>query len=140
MRDIRFRAWVKDENRMFDVTKIDFPEGVIWDDGLGFVTDVIKVELMQFTGLEDVNGREIYEGDIIEFEWVDEKEIGKIKYGIFDVEGGANTYPQIMGFYIEYNRYKTHPDGENMFGLVESLADVKCKVIGNIYENGDLLK
>ncbi len=60
MREIKFRAWIKEEKVLTSWEEIQ--------EGYGF--DYVfehqeKVELMQYTGLKDKNGKEIYEGDIV---------------------------------------------------------------------------
>lgn len=69
MREIKFRAWIPTEKRIAAVTDIDFEIGIVAVEEVGleqynFLADS-NVVLEQYTGLKDVNGVEIYEGDIV---------------------------------------------------------------------------
>jgi len=118
-----FRAWDKDERAMLDVHGINFDAQGIWtnelidDESDGNFIFLDDVEFMQSTGLIDKNGVEIYEGDIIKNSY---DEIYTVKW--FDA-----------AFYLE-EKYNGGFDYHELY-----FEDNK-KVIGNIYENPELLE
>lgn len=90
------------------------------------VRDFNEVEIMQSTGLKDSNGKEIYEGDIIEYNDNNSQKSGgyaddTIHKGVVEYECGA--------FWIE---------GELLFDVV--INDSELGILGNIYENAELLE
>ena len=139
MREIKFRAW--------DGTRMYVPDFL--DDGGHPMTAVrhrdclLDVEtwdahvVMQFTGLKDKNRKEIYEGDIVreDYKRNDGTDIGHnwiIQFGEYDdsdLEWGSPG----LGFYAE-----TSEDPER--GIQSILYLHNPGVIGNIYENPELLK
>jgi uncharacterized phage protein (TIGR01671 family) len=140
MREIKFRAWHKKEYFIAKVTSIDWDEKLVqtewltWkEDGAVKLTDdpfrnvrhFDEVELMQFTGLKDRDGKEIYEGDILQMRGCR----GFVEYeeGVFNVERRKNKIP--------YNKNKRIPyiDWPSEFYY-------RCKIIGNIYETPELLE
>ena len=136
-REIKFRAW--DGERMF-LSPSEIQHLGSWFDGHwpGALAKPDQIRLMQYTGLHDKNGVEIYEGDILGVIWCDgfycnhdesenyRGEIYQVKYQ------GDNDYPAFD--------LSPHP-GSDANGLSEMKA-VSCgyKVIGNIYENPELLE
>lgn len=147
MRNIKFRAWDKDYEKMtyFDdedyeykppfVFRLDqvFKKDNNYDDYEDFeyndITD--KVEIMQYTGLHDKNGKEIYEGDIIEFSY-------DMFIGNFDtfVAKGKIVFEE-GAFYVEV--FENERTTEDEAYLLYSINLDTIEVIGNIYENEELL-
>ena len=122
MRDIKFRVWDNERNAMFNSKSvdIDFFEGKIeiTSDTIRYdevYTDEIKdFELMQYVGCKDKNNKEIYEGDIVKTK----EHIGQVIYskGMFFIDVKGDFYLPIY----------------NVSEFME--------VIGNIYENPELLE
>lgn len=110
-REIKFRAW--DGEKMTDTIRLEFAHGLrlVSTSDLGF--DMIgddKCELMQYTGLKDKNGFEIYEGDI--------------------VRHGNGARGEVL---FKYGGFLVKEIGQ-FDGLISSLNDSDWEVIGNIYE------
>lgn len=110
-REIKFRVWHKKRKKMFGVKTLNLWNGTL--DLGNFVQTYRQPKstiLMQYTGLKDKNGKEIYEGDIINI-------FGEVFFhkGCW-VVGEGN---------LDENALCNHEG---------------CKIIGNIYENPKLLK
>jgi uncharacterized phage protein (TIGR01671 family) len=125
MRIIKFRVWSRHNNKMY------FPEEFsFWNDGSISVhgeqgISIEEPELMQFTGLLDKNGKEIYEGDILLWQNPEEE------------KGEGHRYKVI------FDKAAFRTDWINPYGGVYQavLADaLTMEVIGNIYENPEPLK
>lgn len=130
MKKIKFRAWDERRNRMIEVTSISFRNGTIQEDTRHAVNRKIYLDdvvLMQYTGLKDKNGVEIYEGDILE---VEKNEDGTYKGTI-----NGNTF---FGRFQGYSS-KIKVDGMHDINNIRYWNN-HVEVIGNIYENPDLLE
>jgi uncharacterized phage protein (TIGR01671 family) len=69
-REIKFRAWDKEKKEMREVTSLNFYDEYMWVEETPMTGDKLPIEgtpLMQFTGLKDKNGKEVYEGDVVTY-------------------------------------------------------------------------
>ena len=126
MNDIKFRAWDKVNESMHDVQGISFyHESISVDrgDGTYFANHASIFELMQYTGLKDKNGAEMYEGDVVKGSYYAGYNIG-IKRIIGNVSWTSAAF-KVSGV----KQYE---------GTIVGL-DGSFEVIGNIYENPELL-
>ena len=128
----KLRAWVRN-TLMVNVVTIDFNnEFITWDDNqydrcvppnkcyeIETFDDII---LLQFTGLKDIEGREIYEGDIIKGKTFIGKE--NTSYVIYD---------------DKYGCWQLQTLGEKPLSFPIKSFNKELKIIGNIFENPELL-
>lgn len=112
MREIKFRAWDERDKEMQMLPRLHRkPDGTLWASN---DSDSTIVPLMQFTGLLDREGKEIYEGDIMLHDSTGEK------------------------FVVRFNEGAFYPENPRLWGF--SLPNVNnSAVIGNIYQNSDLI-
>ena len=128
MREIKFRAWVKDRKEIFEVVLINYvSKNVTYiierighslniRDGKFNDVEFNDVEFMQYTGLKDKNEKEIYEGDI------------------FHIGSKKNLY---VVEWIDCGLKGRQIKNISWIGLDYWKDDIE--VIGNIYENPELL-
>lgn len=142
MREIRFRAWDKKGKRIVDNQSFGpGTEPVISFSGNCALHKLAKEVyedkvrefiLMQFTGLKDKNGKDIYEGDILED---DQNEILEVKFGKLPLDKSGDCVCTYIGFYCKcYGKLGRSP--------MHECTEIEnwMKIIGNIYENPELLK
>lgn len=124
MREIKFRAWLKEKKIMIDNARPDFfckqlhylcGNSAGGQDVLGVSTE--DIELMQYTGLKDKNNEEIYEGDIVTLH--------------------NNKYKVI--FNTEEARFVLRDDEFEMNIPFTNNNNERMEVLGNVYENPELL-
>lgn len=124
-REIKFRAW--DGKKMVEVLRLGLDNyKTLVDEGGhdGYAETDDKLEIMQFTGLLDKNGKEIYEGDITN--------------SLYRGDGCKGLYEVVW----DKTAFRVKRRGNHQqIGVSITMADLtRCEVIGNIYEDKELLE
>lgn len=122
MREIKFRAWDRILKKMtYEVSmKLRECEYINILDMFTILNQ--RYDFMQYTGLKDANGKDIYEGDIVEAWSEGEKAIGKVKQ-------------RIDGLWLMYPAWQS---GKSWGLMPNKERKTTVKIIGNIYENKEL--
>jgi uncharacterized phage protein (TIGR01671 family) len=122
----KFRAWMKSLKWMCDVTNISFDSKFVDICQQGDIerhtemsAEFDEIELMQFTGMKDLNGIEIFEGDIVRF-------FDSLYTVFYDISEGSY-------------RLKPHDDRWVVDYMCNFSSEESFEVISNIYENKEEL-
>ena len=143
MREIKFRVWDKDSKQMDLVVRLEVDDSGHIDTAEGYGGVYHNFELMEYTGLHDKNGREIYEGDLFEH---------KFGYTVFDDHPHAEMGTEYGVVTFDNGQFLVSTPGYGGRSLYELLllnghlndmpdSDLfTMKVAGNIFENPELME
>lgn len=138
MREFKFRVWHKPDKTMHPYLKVKFGKSVnVTFDGKFKDVDQITtktvpkkdIEIMQFTGLKDKNGKEIYEGDLL---------LNPMAGAVWEVKFRAAMFIAALlpkSGEVDFAQTKTPLPWEQL-----KLVHENFEVIGNIYEDEERLK
>ena len=129
----KFRVWVNKIKAIFepdDIIDINYEEKEIFTQDIYFVDglpdsrvlhryDFDEIEPMQSTGLKDKNGKEIFEGDVVKM--------------------AKDVYSEPTYYEVVRHRGGAYRLDSKQHGCELWLRHTDCKVVGNIYENKELL-
>ena len=120
---LRFRAWLKKKQEMDnEIDHISWLEDELYciGDGITYMVSAEDLELMQSTGLVDRDGRIIFEGDIVKM--------------------SKDVYSEPTYYEVVRHRGGAYRLESKQHGCELWLRHTDCKVVGNIYENKELLE
>jgi uncharacterized phage protein (TIGR01671 family) len=131
-REIKIKIWDNERNKWCDDF---FTYGSLSNENNSFTLNNLEGDktMVQYTGLKDKNGKEIYKGDIVKT-W---HNFSKFDYNKDKQEEFCT------GIWVcvwETPRFMFNPNDERCIGRMTSMRDSLCEVIGNIYESPELLE
>lgn len=135
-REIKFRVWDKEKKEWYDVFEIKESMSRLW-----LRLDFNNLEISQYTGLKDKNGKEVYQGDILKVE-ADKEGYGNTSYcGYLEVTTSTCGFGlRMFNPTTEEMDAKWQPWDSSSLWHINDDDGKNIEVIGNIYENPELLK
>ena len=155
----KFRAWNSRLKRMLEVKTIDYIHQVVfvWYEGV-LPYSFSVMEILQGTGYKDMTGTEVFEGDIIEFDdtimYEDESfgETNEVTGGETSIKNLAVVHRRSLEWSLEDYKHGGQ-ESEEYVSLIRECLDEdgdelskflsrpsNFKIVGNIYQNKDLLE
>ena len=119
---LKFRAWLKKRQEMDnEIDHISWLEDELYciGDGITYMVSAEDLVLMQSTGLKDKNGKEIFEGDIVKM--------------------AKDVYSEPTYYEVVRHRGGAYRLESKQHGCELWLRHTDCEVVGNVYENKELL-
>lgn len=120
---IKFRAWLKKEQKMDnEIDHISWLEDELYciGDGITYMVLAEDLVLMQSTGLKDKNGKEIFEGDVVKM--------------------AKDVYSEPTYYEVVRHRGGAYRLESKQHGCELWLRHTDCEIVGNVYENPELLE
>jgi uncharacterized phage protein (TIGR01671 family) len=124
--------WFNKNGRIHQVSSIDFVVKEVCVNIPGLMAfGFNSVELMQYIGLKDRKDKEIYDGDIVKFQYIGlSYKIGQVGFIENSSIIGIKVYDEVNDFYNGVY---------SLYSIIREDKIRKIEVIGNVYENIDLL-
>ena len=119
---LKFRAWLKKEQKMDnEIDHISWLEDELYciGDGITYMVSAEDLELMQSTGLVDRDGKMIFEGDIVKM--------------------SKDVYSEPTYYEVVRHRGGAYRLESKQHGCELWLRHTDCEVVGNVFENKELL-
>jgi hypothetical protein len=124
MRKIKFRAWDKENEKMMKVSSLHLENKEISVKENGTFHLFRMQDLMQYTGLRDKNGKEIYEGDIV----------------LIKLDETSTWYKTVVGFKKGAFIANLIDKEDYVYIFHHGFTGDDFEIIGNVYENKNLLE